>query len=78
MDYFRQIIDVKNNSFNVSLPNNFKAKKVEIIVLPSEEKDFKLSAETKKMLDERLEDYFNNKNDVEDFDKFLDELEREL
>lgn len=75
MDAIRQFIDVKNNSFNVVLPDNFKASRVEIIILPSEQNDFELSTETKKMLDSRLEDYLKNPNDVQDFDTLLDELE---
>lgn len=32
----------------------------------------------KQILDERLADYYSNKEDVEDFDKTLDDIEREL
>ena len=38
----------------------------------------KISQETKKILDERLNDYLQNPNDVQDFDKMLDELEISL
>ena len=39
---------------------------------------YELSDVNKKMLDERLADYYKNPNDVEDFDELLDELERNL
>ena len=38
MEAIRQIMDVKNNSLNINLPKDFKANKVEVIVLPIEEK----------------------------------------
>ena len=38
MQAFRQIIDVKNHSLKIHLPNDFNANKVEVIILPLEEK----------------------------------------
>jgi hypothetical protein len=75
MDAIRQFIDVKDNTFQVILPDNFTASRVEIIILPSEEV---LSNGTKKMLDNRLEEYYKNPNDVYDFDQLLEELENEI
>lgn len=37
MQAFRQILDVKSHSLNIVLPIDFKANKVEIIILPLEE-----------------------------------------
>lgn len=36
MNAIRQYIDVKNNKLNIVLPNDFTAKRVEVIILPSE------------------------------------------
>jgi len=38
MQAYRKIIDVKNNSLIINLPNDFNADKVEVIILPLEEK----------------------------------------
>ncbi|MFO7656093.1 MAG: hypothetical protein R6W78_03435 [Bacteroidales bacterium] len=38
MQALRQIVNVKNNSLNIVLPSDFKADKVEVIILPLEEK----------------------------------------
>jgi hypothetical protein len=77
MDAIRQFIDVKNNSFSVVLPENFKASRVEVIILPSEiEND--IPQWQKEIVNSRLADYLQNPNNVENFDEFLDELEREL
>ena len=78
MNAIRQFIDVKNNSLVVSLPDDFKDQRVEVIILPATQNDFNVSNETKQMLDNRLNDYLENPNDVQDFDTLLDELEREL
>jgi hypothetical protein len=75
MNAIRQFIDVKNHSFQVTLPDNFNARRVEVIILPNQEDDFELSQETKNRLDIRLNDYLQNSNDVQDFDALLDELE---
>ena len=61
----------------VTLPKKFKAKRVEVIIFPSNEYN-ELSNETKKMLDDRLEQYHNNPTAVYDFDKVLKDLENEI
>jgi len=39
MKAIRQFIEVKNNSFQVTLPEGFTASRVEVIILPSEVED---------------------------------------
>ncbi|WP_269240547.1 addiction module protein [Flavobacterium limnophilum] len=39
MNAIRQFIEVKNNSFQVVLPEGFTASRVEVIILPSEIED---------------------------------------
>lgn len=39
MNAIRQFIEVKNNSFNVVLPEGFTAKTVEVIIMPVEAED---------------------------------------
>jgi hypothetical protein len=46
MDAIRQFIDVKDHTFQVTLPDSFSARRVEVIILPSEE--VPLSDDTKK------------------------------
>jgi hypothetical protein len=43
MQALRQIVNVKNHSLSIVLPNDFVADRVEIIVLPVEEKPLKKS-----------------------------------
>lgn len=57
MNAIRQFVEVKDHSFNVSLPKDFNAKSVEIIIIPNDGKDdfFELSEAQKKTLDKALE-----------------------
>ncbi len=38
MQAVRQIVNAKNHILNINLPKNFKATKVEVIILPLDEK----------------------------------------
>ena len=38
MQAIRQILDVNNNILSINLPDNFKANKVEVIILPITDK----------------------------------------
>jgi len=37
MEVYRQIVDIKNHTLNLLLPDKFKSGKVEVIVFPFEE-----------------------------------------
>jgi hypothetical protein len=76
MNAIRQFIDVKNNSFNVSLPDDFKASRVEVIILPSEQNDVPQWQKTEAL--RRLEIYKNNPKSALDFDQVMDEIEQGL
>jgi hypothetical protein len=54
----------------------FKSRPITITI--EEDHNFELSKETKNMLDNRLNDYLKNPNDVQDFDALLDELESKI
>ena len=77
MNAIRQFVDVKNNFFQITLPEDFTTKRVEVIILPSEN-EFQISAETKNLINERKKDYLQNSDKATDFDEFLDELESDL
>ena len=57
MKAIRQFIEVKDHSFNVSLPKDFNAKRVEIIIIPNDKNDdfIEVSEEQKVILDKALE-----------------------
>ena len=76
MDAIRQFIDVKNNSFSVLLPDDFKANRVEVIIFPSEPNDIPQWQKTEAI--RRLEIYKNNPKAALDFDQVMDEIEQGL
>jgi hypothetical protein len=77
MNAIRQFIEVKNNSFNVTLPEGFTDKAVEVIIMPITE-NYSVPEWHKEIIDHRLKDYKENPDNVTDFDTFCDELEKEL
>ena len=76
MNAIRQFIDVKNNSFNVILPEDFKASRVEIIIIPSEISEIPQWQKTEAI--RRLEIYKSNSKAVLDFDEVMDQIENDL
>lgn len=56
MNAIRQFVEVKDQSFNVSLPKDFTAKRVEIIIIPNDKEDFfEITEKQKETLDKALE-----------------------
>jgi hypothetical protein len=77
MNAIRQFIEVKDHSFNATLPEDFSAKIMEITILPSDN-DVQISKETQNLLDKRLDNYLKNPEKVSDFDEFMQEMENDL
>lgn len=75
MNTIRKFVEVKNNTLNIVLPDNFKAKRVEVIIISNETE---LLDKTKKLLDDRIQHHIKNPTDVVEFDEFLLELEKDL
>ena len=76
MDAIRQFIDVKNHSFQVILPDNFNARRVEVIILPSEDED-DVPQWQKDIVLERIEAIKQNPNLLIDEDQFWKDLKNE-
>ena len=54
MEAIRQFIKVINHQVNITLPDDFNAEEVEVIILPKKEDFFDLSEEQKNILDNRV------------------------
>ena len=77
MDAIRQFVDVKDHSFQISLPKSFNARRVEVIILPFDiEDDIPQWQKTEAL--RRLEIYKNNPKSALDFDQVMDEIEQGL
>ncbi len=77
MDAIRQFIDVQNNSFSIVLPEHFKARRVEVIILPSDIDDEIPQWQKTESL-RRLEIYKSDPKSALDFDQVMDEIEQGL
>lgn len=54
MEAIRQFVKVKNRKVNITLPEDFIADEVEVIIFAKSETNFELSKEQIKLLDERV------------------------
>ncbi len=76
MQAIKQIIEVKNNTFTVVLPDDFTASSVEVIILPSNPED-DIPQWQKEESERRYKEYLQNPEIAilnEDFMKKLDVL----
>jgi virulence-associated protein VagC len=55
MEAIRQTVKVKNHSFKITLPDNFNADEVDVIIMAKQD-DFILTDEMKSILDERAKE----------------------
>ncbi|WP_296144912.1 hypothetical protein [uncultured Flavobacterium sp.] len=68
MEAIRKIVTVKNHQINITLPDDFYADEVEVIILPKQDDDFELTEEMKQILDNRAneptEDYLTSEESL--------------
>lgn len=77
MEAIRKIVTVKNHQINITLPEDFYADEVEVIILPKQD-DFEIPQWQINEVRERTERYLKNPNVVTDIEDFLKEIEDEL
>jgi len=77
MEAIRKIVTVKNHQINITLPDDFYAEEVEVIILPKQD-DFEIPQWQIDQVRERTERYLKNPDNVTDIDDFLKEIEDEL
>nr|WP_294938761.1 hypothetical protein [uncultured Flavobacterium sp.] len=53
MEAIRQFVIVKNHQINITLPDDFNAEEVEVIILPKTEDNFTLTSEQINILEQR-------------------------
>lgn len=79
MKAIRQTLKVKNRQVSITLPEDFFAEEVEVIVL-SKEDDFVLSEEQEAILDERLqepdENYISEEKSIKNLRKNMEIFEQ--
>ena len=78
MEAIRQTVKVKNHTISIILPDNFNADEVDVIILPSEKKEYSIPQWQIDQVRERTENYLKNTESATDIDDFLKEIENEL
>jgi hypothetical protein len=78
MEAIRQTVKVKNNTISIVLPDDFNAEFVDVIVLPSQDKEYSIPQWQIDEVRERTIEYFKNPSIAMDFDAVMKDLENEL
>ena len=78
MEAIRQTVKVKNNTISIVLPDDFNAEFVDVIVLPSQDKEYSIPQWQIDEVRERTIEYFKNPSIAMDFDDVMKDLENEL
>lgn len=78
MEAIRQFVKVKNHQVNITLPEDFNAEEVEVIIFAKSESEYAIPQWQIDEVRERTEKYLKNPKNVTDIDDFLKEIENEL
>jgi hypothetical protein len=78
MEAIRQTVKVKNHSFKITLPDNFNADEVDVIILAKETNDFKIPQWQIDEVRKRSSEYHKNPKIGLDFDQAMKEIENDL
>ncbi|WP_338378596.1 hypothetical protein [uncultured Flavobacterium sp.] len=78
MEAIRQFVKVKNHQVNITLPEDFNAEEVEVIIFAKSENEYAIPQWQIDEVRERTEKYLKNPKNVTDIDDFLKEIENEL
>ena len=78
MEAIRRFIKVKNHQVNITLPEDFNAEEVEVIIFAKSENEYAIPQWQIDEVRERTEKYLKNPKNVTDIDDFLKEIENEL
>ncbi|SFE82860.1 hypothetical protein [Flavobacterium xueshanense] len=77
MEAIRQIVKVKNHKISITLPDNFNADEVEVIILPKSN-NVEIPQWQMDQVRERTEKYVKNPSSAQDIDDFLKDIDGEL
>ena len=70
MEAIRKFVKVKNNKITITLPEDFNADEVEVIILSKNEKEYEIPQWQIDEVRERTEKYLKNPESGTDFDYF--------
>lgn len=74
MEAIRRTVKVENHTISIILPDNFNADEVDVIILPSEKKEYSISQWQMDQVRERTENYLKNPESTTDIDDVMKEF----
>ena len=77
MEAIRQIVTVKNHKISITLPDDFTAEEVEVIILPKSN-GYEIPQWQIDEVSERTQRYLDDPSSAQDIDDFLKEIDSEL
>lgn len=77
MEAIRQIVKVKNHKINITLPDDFNADEVEVIILPKSN-NVDIPQWQMDQVRERTEKYLKNPSSAQDIDDFIKDIDGEV
>ena len=78
MEAIRQTVKVENHKITITLPDDFNADEVEVIVLPVQNNEYSIPQWQIDEVRERTIEYFQNPKIALDFDEAMKDLENDL
>ena len=78
MEAIRQTVKVKNHSFKITLPEDFNAEEVDVIILAKEPSAYEIPQWQIDEVRERREQYIKNPSIAKDFYQAMKEIENDL
>ena len=78
MEAIRLTVKVKDHKISITLPDDFNAEEVDVIILPSKNEEYVIPQWQMNVVNERTEKYLKNPTEATDIDDFLKEIENEL
>ncbi len=77
MEAIRQIVKVKNHKISITLPDDFNADEVEVIILPKSN-NVEIPQWQMDQVRERTEKYLKNPSSAQNIDDFLKDIDGKL
>ena len=78
MEAIRQTVKVKNHSFKITLPEDFNAEEVDVIILAKEPSAYEIPQWQIDEVRERREQYIKKPSIAKDFYQAMKEIENDL
>ena len=78
MEAIRQTVKVKDHKISITLPDDFNAEEVDVIILPSKNEEYVIPQWQMNVVNERTEDYLKNPTAITDFDDTMKELDTDF